>query len=180
MTIQTRPGSLVTLLAAPALAAAPPADELEARLRQLMTLELAPAMSVAVVQDDTIVPLDAFGMADLEAGTPATPDTVFYIASATKPFTGTAFAILNERGEIDLDAPVSASLDGAVWHDDIDPDSITYRDLLTHTHGLDHNGPIPFRLAYSGGHTPGGTCLTSSASAPPPSDSGRRGRTSPG
>ncbi|MDX1579315.1 MAG: serine hydrolase domain-containing protein, partial [Gemmatimonadota bacterium] len=76
-----------------------------------------------------------------------------YIASSTKSFTALAASILHERGELDLDAPLSRYLPRAELHEDLDPDAITLRDLLTHTHGIAGVGPIVFRTAYSGVHT---------------------------
>ena len=39
-----------------------------------------------------------FGYANLETQTPITPESVFHVASTTKPFTGTCIMILQERG----------------------------------------------------------------------------------
>ena len=35
---------------------------------------------------------------------------------------------------------------------DVDAASISLEDLLTHTHGIENNGPLTFRSAYSGEH----------------------------
>ncbi|MHC4989665.1 MAG: serine hydrolase domain-containing protein [Planctomycetota bacterium] len=129
-------------------------DAIHDRLERLMALELAPGMAVAVVRDGEVVHLRGYGLADVENGRPVTPDTVFYIASSTKSFTGTAVAILDERGVFDLEETLGGYLPRATYHEGIDPDAITMRQLLTHTHGLANNGPITFRVAYSGEHTP--------------------------
>src|SRR5262245_34759245 len=58
----------------------------------LKTLD-APGFAVAIVKDGAVVALDAFGVRNV-AGEPATPDTCYYIASATKPFTAMAVCLL--------------------------------------------------------------------------------------
>lgn len=145
------------LVAAPALgqeAGSPEAVEMKAAIQRLMEVPLAPGLAVAAVRGRETVFLKGFGYADVEAKRPVTPDSVFYIASATKPFVGTAAAILDHRGVLDLDGTLAAYIPDAAFHDEIDAKRITMRDLLTHTHGLENSGPITFRLAFSGQHTP--------------------------
>jgi CubicO group peptidase (beta-lactamase class C family) len=78
---------------------------------------------------------DALGDAVREPEThPATLDTVYDLASLTKPLvTGLLLALLVERGAVGLDAPVSEYLPefGAD-----DKRAVTVRHLLTHTSGL--------------------------------------------
>ena len=50
------------------------------------------------------------GKADLETGRPFTPDTLFQLASITKPFTAVAFMQLVDAGKVKLDDPVSKYL----------------------------------------------------------------------
>ena len=115
---------------------------LDSALSQLFALDLAPGMSVAVVRDTQVVYAKGFGWADVEARRPVTPETIFYIASTTKSFTGLAAVLLDEQGRIDLDAPLSRYLPTAKLQAPLDPDSITLRSLLSHTHGIDNEGPI--------------------------------------
>src|SRR5262245_24346434 len=57
-----------------------------------------PGFAVAVVKDGAVLALDAFGVRNV-AGDPATPDTCYYIASATKPFTAMAVCLLAGEGK---------------------------------------------------------------------------------
>ena len=50
------------------------------------------------------------GTADLDTGRPITPDTMFQLASITKPFTAVAFMQLVDQGKIGLDDPVGKYL----------------------------------------------------------------------
>lgn len=126
---------------------------LDSTLAQLFALDLAPGMAVAVVRDTQLVYAKGFGWADVEARKPVTPQTIFYIASTTKSFTGLAAALLDEQGRIDLDAPLSRYLPTAKLQAPLDADSITLRSLLSHTHGISNDGPIVLRTAYTGEHT---------------------------
>lgn len=150
--------AIVAGLAAPASGLAQAGDEdlsvrLDAFIEAAMELEVAPGLAVAVVRGDDVLYLKGFGYADIETGRRVTPETVFYIASSTKSFTGLAAAILHERGELDLDAPLTRYLPDVELHEGLDPHEITLRDLLTHTHGIAGQGPVAFRSAYSGVHT---------------------------
>jgi len=108
-----------------------------------------PAISVAVVHDGVPVFVKAKGRADVEAGIAATADTPFYIASSTKSFVGTALALLDARGTIDLDWTMRDAAPDLNFPPDIHADKVTLRDLLAHRHGLSGDG-MAFRLAYSG------------------------------
>ena len=95
---------------------------------------------------------EALGMADVEANRPMTNDTLFRIASMTKPITSVAVMMLVEDGKLRLTDPVSKYLPEfkepkvAVHAKDAKGDSgwsvvaakreITIHDLLTHTSGL--------------------------------------------
>ena len=110
-------------------------------------------MAVAVVQGSEVVYRRGFGVADLESRRPVTADTVFYIASTTKAFTAFAAALLAQRGELDLDAPLGRLLPSVALKLPLAAGEITLRHLLTHTHGITDGGPIVIRTAYTGDFT---------------------------
>ena len=76
----------------------------------------------------------AFGTRSIEGTSPAVPDTIFLIASLTKPFTSTAAMMLIERGLIRLDDPVCSIV--PEFGDGGPRDRVLVRHLLTHTSGL--------------------------------------------
>ena len=108
--------------------------------------ELAGAVSVVYHRGE--VQVSARGVQDLETGTPMARDTIFGLASMTKPITAVAVMMLVEEGKLDLDAPVDPWLhelaDPRVLSDPngpLDqvydaPRAITARDLLRYTMGL--------------------------------------------
>ena len=106
--------------------------DLDAWVGRQMTLRSIPGMQVVVVKGGQVVFSGAWGLANLQTPVPVTPDTVFSINSATKTFTGVEILRLVERGEVDLDAPVSTYLADLpeAWR------PITVRQLLTHMSGL--------------------------------------------
>lgn len=130
------------------------ASDIDAFLVDAMTrLDTIPAISVAVVRSDGPIYRTALGEADIEAETPATPSTLFYIASSTKSFVGFALALLDSQGEIDLDWTLTELAPDIEFASELRADEVTLRHLLDHSHGLSGD-PIEFRLAYSGEHDP--------------------------
>lgn len=94
-----------------------------------------PGAAIAVLRDGEVIARECSGLADLEARTPVTSSTNFRLASVTKPFIAAAVTILVERGVLRYDDPI------ARW---LAIDSITIRQLLTHTSGLvDYEDLIP-------------------------------------
>ena len=128
---------LLLLLAAlplsPASASPEPANEQARRLiRQTLQDERIPGLQIAVVKGGRVVLSEAFGLANVENGVPATRSTRFPLNSATKAFTGVVAAQLAQQGRLDLEAPLSRYLDAlpAAWQ------TVRVRQLLAHTSGL--------------------------------------------
>ena len=100
----------------------------------------------------------AVGRRDVDRGLPVTRDTIFRIASATKPITTVAALTLLDAGRFGLDDPITrvapelADLrvleqpEAPLNHTFPSQRAITFRDLLTHRSGLTygefHRGPI--------------------------------------
>lgn len=152
-------------------AAAGGVAELDAVVEPFFELGMAPGMAVAVVDGEDLVYARGFGVADVETGEPVRPDTLFYVASTTKSLTAAAAAVLAQRGAIDLDAPIAAALPDLALAPPLSAATITLRDLLTLTHGIADGGPVVFRTAYSGEHSP--ELLLRLLAAYPPAASGR-------
>ena len=103
-----------------------------------------------VARHGKVVHYEAVGQRDMEAGAPMTTDTVFRIASMTKPITAIAAMTLYDEGHFELDDPISKWLPEfekmQVALEDEDGKSrlvparpITVRHILTHTSGLAAN-----------------------------------------
>jgi len=114
------------------ISAAGQAANVEALVRREMRERRIPGAQVAVVQNQRIVMLKSFGIADIQHRVTTTDQTTFPIYSCTKAFTGVAIMQLVEEGKVDLNAPVSHYLAGL-------PESwqpVSVRQLLTHVSGL--------------------------------------------
>ena len=92
----------------------------------------------AVVAKDRLLHLEATGLADVAAKRPMTTDTVFWIASMTKPVTGVAILMLQDEGKLkvsDLVAKYLPSFASLKTPSGKRAD-ITITQILTHTSGL--------------------------------------------
>ncbi len=94
----------------------------------------APGLVVAVAKNNRVAWTEGFGLADVEHDVAVRHDTVFRIASISKPITATAVMQLVERGRIGLDDPIQRYVPS--FPDKGTP--LTVRHLLTHTSGIRH------------------------------------------
>jgi CubicO group peptidase (beta-lactamase class C family) len=99
-----------------------------------------PALAAAVVKNDQVVLERAWGTADLTDSRPATPDTLFMLASVSKTVTAVALMQLVEQGKLTLDDPVDAKLGFQVRNPAFPNTPITARMLLSHTSSIE-DGP---------------------------------------
>lgn len=118
------------------------APDLERFAAETMAEHRIPGLSLAVAQDGAPVYTSGFGHRDREAGLPATPDTVYGIASCTKSFTAAAIMQLQEAGRLAVHDPVARHLPEFRTPDPVATGKITLHHLLTHTAGFP---PLPSR-----------------------------------
>ncbi len=99
--------------------------------------EVAGAVTL-VANKDGILHLGATGLANIEGRRPMQPDTLFWIASMTKPVTGVAILMLQDEGRLSVDDPVSKYLPefAGLRTPSGKPADITIAQLLSHTSGL--------------------------------------------
>jgi len=106
-------------------------------LRQLLRI---PGLSAVIVKDQKVLWARGFGFADLEKQIPATPDTLYHIASLTKTYAATLIMQLVEQGNLDLNEPMSH------YSSNFPDDSVRIKHLLSHT----SQGTPGERYQYSG------------------------------
>jgi serine beta-lactamase-like protein LACTB, mitochondrial len=91
-------------------------------------------LSVAIAENGLLRHANGYGKADLENDVPAKADTVYRLASISKPITAVAALQLAERGKLNLDAPVQnyvPTFPLKQW-------GVSVRDLLGHLAGIRH------------------------------------------
>lgn len=122
--------ALLLLLLVPQNVPAPPEfQEVRRFIAESVEKGASPSFAVAVVRDGRVVWAEGFG------GTGA--DSVYLLASVSKPITATGLMVLKDRGLIDLDAPANRYLGEAKLRALAgSADEITVRRLANHTGGL--------------------------------------------
>ncbi|HEY2156112.1 MAG TPA: serine hydrolase [Isosphaeraceae bacterium] len=114
---------------------------LEGFIREEMEVHRLPAVSIALVEGKQIVWARGFGLARPAEGIGATAETVHRVGSVSKLFTDLAVMQLVERGELDLDAPVTRYLPDFAPHGSFEG-AITLRQLMAHRSGLVRESPV--------------------------------------
>jgi CubicO group peptidase (beta-lactamase class C family) len=99
--------------------------------------EIAGAVT-AVVTKDKVLHLESTGLADVASKRPMTPETVFWIASMTKPVTGVAVLMLQDEGKLKVSDPVAKYIPefANLKTPSGQPANLTIAQLLNHTSGL--------------------------------------------
>jgi CubicO group peptidase (beta-lactamase class C family) len=112
-----------------------PSETVEA-IRAAVTEEMSrlgiPGLSLAVAEAGEVRHEAGFGFADVENEVPARPETVYRLASVSKPMTAVAVMKLAQDGRLDLDAPVTRycpEFPEKPW-------PVTSRQLLCHQGGV--------------------------------------------
>ena len=126
--------------------------EIPKRVNEFVVDGTIPGAVTLVARHGHIVSLEAVGLADIAARKPMKPDSLFWIASMTKPITAVAVLMLEDEGRLSVEDPVEKYLpefkdQWMIQSRASDrmtlvrpPRPITLRDLLTHTSGL---GDVP-------------------------------------
>ena len=120
-------------------------EDIDRLMQHYLAEQRAPGASLAITDHGRLVYARGFGYADVGARQPVKPESLFRIASVSKPFTSVAIMQLVDAGKLDLDTPVYQILDGyepylrAGAKYDQRQDKITIRYLLQHRGGWDRD-----------------------------------------
>jgi CubicO group peptidase (beta-lactamase class C family) len=145
-------------------------DRLHRGMQGFVDRNEAGGIVTLIARDGKVVDLHAVGFQDKEAKTPMRTDTIFRIASMTKPITSVAVMMLYEEGKLFLTDPVSKfipafkNLQVAETGGNVPARRmISIRDLLTHRSGLTYgflNGGVVGSSYRKNGVTDGLTTAT--------------------
>jgi D-alanyl-D-alanine carboxypeptidase len=91
-----------------------------------------PGLALGIVRDGQLLLSDGWGAADIAAGLPATPETIYQICSITKTFTATGLMLLAHEGRLTLQDPIVR------WLPQLPSTlaGVTLRHMLSHTSGI--------------------------------------------
>jgi len=136
-----------------------------------------PGAVVAVARKGKLVYYQSFGYLDKEAGTKMHNDSIFSIASMTKPMVAVGALTLLERGQLQIDEPVGTylpqlskmqvavlkSADGGAGFDTVAAQrQVTIQDLMRHTSGIIYGGrgATPVHKLYPASSSAAGSGMT--------------------
>jgi CubicO group peptidase (beta-lactamase class C family) len=139
--------------------------QIPTRMKAFVDQGRAAGIVTLVARSGEIISKNAIGFQDLEKKTPMSPDTIFQIASMTKPITAVGIMILVEDGMLSISDPVQKYLpsftniqvkeevkekDGRNAENELSEirkpsRPITIRDLMTHTSGMGGGYPEAFK-----------------------------------
>jgi CubicO group peptidase (beta-lactamase class C family) len=105
-------------------------------LRAAIQKNKCPSASIAIYRSGVLYEA-AHGVLNAETGVDATVDSLYHIASITKPITATIAMQLVDEGKLDLDAPVTRYLPEFTAADRAAAKRVTVRQLTTHQSGID-------------------------------------------
>ncbi|MBI3830722.1 MAG: beta-lactamase family protein [Planctomycetes bacterium] len=121
----------------PASHAVPDWSKLRASIEKRMLDDSVPGFAVAVARGGRILWEEGFGFAQREQQIPATSQTLFSLASISKPIATTALMLLHQRGQVDLDRPANDYLGaGKITGRAGAASGATLRRIANHTSGL--------------------------------------------
>jgi len=117
--------------------------EIEADAEKARLKAQIPGMSIVIVHDQDVLLAKGFGYADLENKIPADPQTVYRLASVTKPFTALMLMQLRDAGKLHLDDPIEKYLpEFKIKSRFPDARPATFRQVAAHYSGLPREAPM--------------------------------------
>ncbi|MCF6388377.1 serine hydrolase [Mycobacterium sp. MBM] len=143
------PPPLVPAMPLPADAVDNAVAKLDGLADDLLTASGVPGLAVAVVHHGKTVYAKGFGVRDVRTQEAVDPDTVFQLASLSKPLSATVVARQVDAQTIGWDAPVVDELPWFALSDPAVTAMVTVGDLFAHRSGLpDHAGDILEDIGY--------------------------------
>src|SRR5438034_2059323 len=125
-------------------------QELEKLAQKKIQENTVPGLAIAVVFQDEVVYAKGFGVRDVNTKALVDADTVFQLASVSKPIGSTVVAELVGEGKINWDSKLSVLDPDFAMFDPWVTREITIRDMYSHRSGLpDHAGDLLEHLRFT-------------------------------
>lgn len=130
--------ALLLLWPAFALAAEPGNPAIRAAVKTFIDARDISGAVTVVAAKDKLLAVDTIGLADIAKKKPMKLDTLFWLASMTKPFTAVSILMLQDEGKLQVSDPVEKYIPefAALKTPTGQPAHITIEQILTHTSGL--------------------------------------------
>ncbi len=110
-------------------------NDLEAYIKKGMQDWQVPALAIVIVKDGQVVVRKGFGVQDILKHDRVDENTLFFIASNSKLFTGTALAHLQYHKKLNLNDKITRYFPDYRLYDEVTTQQVTIRDMLTHRIG---------------------------------------------
>ncbi|OZF55286.1 serine hydrolase [Rhodococcus sp. 14-2470-1a] len=124
--------------------------QLDGYVEDMMARTGAPGIAVAVVYQDEVLYSKGFGVRKVGEPDPVDTNTMFQLASVSKPVASSVVASLVGEGKLDWDEPIRRFEPGFAVSDPYVTENASFTDLMSHRSGLpDHAGDLLEDLGYS-------------------------------
>ena len=110
--------------------------KLEEYIPALMSESAIPGLAIARIKNGQTVLMQAYGKANIETGEPVTTDTLFNVASISKPVMGLVLLQLVDQGKLNLDQDINSYLPFKVDNPHTTNEVVTLRHLTSHSSGI--------------------------------------------
>ena len=118
-------------------------EVIPAEIEDLLEQSGVPGAAVTIVFEDDVVFAEGFGVREVGENDAVGPDTVFQVASLSKPISATAIAGLVGDGVVAWDEPIIDHLPDFALADPYVTENVTIADMFTHRSGLpEHAGDL--------------------------------------
>ena len=134
-----------------ALAAQPENPAIRTAIEKFIDAEDISGAVTVVATKERFLAVDTLGLADVAKKKPMEPDTLFWVASMTKPFTAVSILMLQDEGKLKLSDPVEKFIPefAALKTPAGRPAHITIEQILTHTSGLGEGDGAAIKNAHT-------------------------------
>ena len=134
-----------------ALAAEPGNPAIRAAVETFIDARDISGAVTVVAAKDKLLAVDTIGLADIAKKKPMKLDSLFWIASMTKPFTAVSILMLQDEGKLKVSDPVEKFIPefAALKTPSGQPAHITIEQILTHTSGLGEGDTAAIKAAHT-------------------------------
>jgi CubicO group peptidase (beta-lactamase class C family) len=143
--------AVLFFLPAFALGAEPGNPAIRAAVEKFVDAQDISGAVTVVAAKDKFLALDTIGLADIAKKKPMEPDTLFWVASMTKPLTAVSILMLQDEGKLKVSDPVEKFIPefAALRTPAGRPAHITIEQMLTHTSGLGEGDGAAIKAAHT-------------------------------